>query len=165
MHACLAQHMQARNATDKTLQVWTFAHWVQDELDAVMEELANMPRPTIGFHIRGGDKLSEDVELVCFWTWTDVPVRGLHIADCWSDNACSMLTCTLANAAFRCPAGADDHTAPRPYRHLQERIPACEGGMAILLFQQAFACYQGYRSSTAMPGTFSAANFCAPKSR
>ena len=44
--------------------MWTFAPWVQDELDAVMEELAGMPKPTIGFHIRGGDKLSEDVQLV-----------------------------------------------------------------------------------------------------
>ncbi|EIE21571.1 hypothetical protein COCSUDRAFT_56782 [Coccomyxa subellipsoidea C-169] len=44
-------------------KVWTFTKWVQDELDAVLEELAQMPAPRMGFHIRGGDKLSEDVQL------------------------------------------------------------------------------------------------------
>lgn len=46
------------------VQVWKFSKWVQDELDPVLEELAQMPAPRMGFHIRGGDKLSEDVQLV-----------------------------------------------------------------------------------------------------
>lgn len=40
---------------------------MQDELDPVLDELAQMPGPKIGFHIRGGDKLSEDVQLVSRW--------------------------------------------------------------------------------------------------
>jgi len=46
------------------LQVWKFTAWVQDELDHVLEELSQMPAPRMGFHIRGGDKISEDVQLV-----------------------------------------------------------------------------------------------------
>ena len=45
-------------------QVWSFKEWVQDELNPVLEELADMPHPRMAFHIRGGDKLSEDVQLV-----------------------------------------------------------------------------------------------------
>lgn len=30
----------------------------------MLEELAQMPAPRMGFHIRGGDKLTEDVQLV-----------------------------------------------------------------------------------------------------
>ena len=35
-----------------------------DQLEPVMEELQGMPAPRMAFHIRGGDKLSEDVQLV-----------------------------------------------------------------------------------------------------
>ena len=45
-------------------QVWTFSSWVQHQVDPVLEEMAGMAAPRIAFHIRGGDKLSEDVELV-----------------------------------------------------------------------------------------------------
>ena len=62
------------------MQVWTFAPWVQDELDAVMEELASMPKPTMGFHIRGGDKLSEDVQLVRHWGSALSCQSSLHTA-------------------------------------------------------------------------------------
>lgn len=46
------------------MQVWAFSEWVRQQLDPEMEELARMPSPRIAFHIRGGDKLSEDVQLV-----------------------------------------------------------------------------------------------------
>jgi hypothetical protein len=55
------------------VQVWTFTDWVQAELDPVLEELSQMPAPRVGFHIRGGDKLSEDVQLV-----TASPLSPLH---------------------------------------------------------------------------------------
>ena len=45
-------------------QVWTFSSWVQHQVDPVLQEIADMAGPRIAFHIRGGDKLSEDVELV-----------------------------------------------------------------------------------------------------
>jgi hypothetical protein len=45
-------------------QVWKFSKWVEEELAPVLEELSQLPAPRIGFHIRGGDKLSEDVQLV-----------------------------------------------------------------------------------------------------
>lgn len=48
------------------LQVWRFNDWVKDQLEPVMEELHEMPAPRMAFHIRGGDKLSEDVQLVRF---------------------------------------------------------------------------------------------------
>ncbi len=35
-----------------------------DQLEPVMEELQEMPAPRMAFHVRGGDKLSEDVQLV-----------------------------------------------------------------------------------------------------
>lgn len=37
---------------------------MKDQLEPVMEELHEMPAPRMAFHIRGGDKLSEDVQLV-----------------------------------------------------------------------------------------------------
>ena len=45
-------------------QVWRFNDWVKDQLQPVMEELHELPAPRMAFHIRGGDKLSEDVQLV-----------------------------------------------------------------------------------------------------
>ena len=44
--------------------MWRFNAWVKDQLEPVMEELHEMPAPRMAFHIRGGDKLSEDVQLV-----------------------------------------------------------------------------------------------------
>ncbi len=46
------------------LQVWSFNKWVQQQLDSELAELAQMASPRIAFHIRGGDKLSEDEQLV-----------------------------------------------------------------------------------------------------
>ena len=48
----------------RCLQVWRFRDWVIDQLEPVMEELQGMPAPRMAFHVRGGDKLSEDVQLV-----------------------------------------------------------------------------------------------------
>ena len=45
-------------------QVWRFNDWVKDQLQPVTEELHELPAPRMAFHIRGGDKLSEDVQLV-----------------------------------------------------------------------------------------------------
>ena len=59
--------MQAPHSPEAVLchlQIWRFRDWVIDQLEPVMEELREMPAPRLAFHIRGGDKLSEDVALV-----------------------------------------------------------------------------------------------------
>ena len=56
--------LQAFSDQVDALQIWRFKDWVKDQLEPVMEELHEMPAPRMAFHIRGGDKLSEDVQLV-----------------------------------------------------------------------------------------------------
>ena len=56
--------LQTLNSRVDALQIWRFNGWVKDQLEPVMEELHDMPAPRMAFHIRGGDKLSEDVQLV-----------------------------------------------------------------------------------------------------
>ena len=43
------------------LQLWRLQEWVQAKIDPRLAALADAPKPTIGFHIRGGDKGEEDV--------------------------------------------------------------------------------------------------------
>ena len=42
------------------VQVWKYTPWVQEALDPLVAQLELLEKPTIGFHIRGGDKLDED---------------------------------------------------------------------------------------------------------
>jgi hypothetical protein len=46
------------------MQVWKLRPWVQQLVSQHLEELAALKRPTIGFHIRGGDLLFADKYLV-----------------------------------------------------------------------------------------------------
>lgn len=46
-----------------SLQVWEYQPEVQDAVDLVLAQLEHMQKPTIGFHVRGGDKLTEDTKL------------------------------------------------------------------------------------------------------
>ena len=57
-------HLTADAVCSVSVQIWRFRNWVIAQLDPVMEELREMPAPHMAFHIRGGDKLSEDVALV-----------------------------------------------------------------------------------------------------
>ena len=41
--------------------MWKLQSWVQDRVDPKLRALANYPKPTIGIHVRGGDKAEEDV--------------------------------------------------------------------------------------------------------
>ena len=43
------------------VQLWRPQEWVQARVDYKLRALASYPQPTIGFHIRGGDKGEEDV--------------------------------------------------------------------------------------------------------
>ena len=43
------------------LQLWRFQGWVREKVDAKLAALEQAAKPTIGFHIRGGDKGEEDV--------------------------------------------------------------------------------------------------------
>lgn len=46
------------------LQAWKYRPWVQEFIDQQLERLAEQKQPTIGFHIRGGDKVFEDKFMV-----------------------------------------------------------------------------------------------------
>ncbi|EIE21583.1 hypothetical protein COCSUDRAFT_66957 [Coccomyxa subellipsoidea C-169] len=41
-------------------KVWKYRPWVQEFIDQQLEKLAEQKHPTMGFHIRGGDKVFED---------------------------------------------------------------------------------------------------------
>ena len=43
------------------VQLWRLQEWVQQKVDARLALLEQAVKPTIGFHIRGGDKGEEDV--------------------------------------------------------------------------------------------------------
>ena len=46
------------------MQAWKYQPWVQKAVDKRLSKLADVAQPTIGFHVRGGDKLAEDKMLV-----------------------------------------------------------------------------------------------------
>ena len=46
------------------MQAWKYQPWVQKAVDKRLAKLADVAQPTIGFHVRGGDKLAEDKMLV-----------------------------------------------------------------------------------------------------
>jgi len=50
--------------------VWKYKATVQATIDSVVAQLDLEEKPTIGFHIRGGDKLIEDKDgcALCFRT-------------------------------------------------------------------------------------------------
>ncbi len=45
-------------------QAWVFQPWVRDIIDKRLKELSEAPKPVIGFHVRWGDKIEEDILLV-----------------------------------------------------------------------------------------------------
>jgi hypothetical protein len=45
-------------------QAWKYQPWVQEAIDKRLNRLYDVKAPTIGFHVRGGDKLAEDKMLV-----------------------------------------------------------------------------------------------------
>ena len=47
------------------MQAWKYQPWVQEVVDKRLAKLAEVALPSIGFHVRGGDKLAEDKLLVC----------------------------------------------------------------------------------------------------
>ena len=46
------------------LQAWVFQPWVKAIIEKRLKELAEAPKPVIGFHVRWGDKIEEDILLV-----------------------------------------------------------------------------------------------------
>jgi len=46
------------------VQAWKYQPWVQEAVNKRLNKLADVVPPTIGFHVRGGDKLAEDKMLV-----------------------------------------------------------------------------------------------------
>ncbi|BDA44819.1 hypothetical protein COCOBI_06-2970 [Coccomyxa sp. Obi] len=44
-------------------KAWKYRPWVQEFIDQQLEKLAQQKQPTVGFHIRGGDKIFEDKAL------------------------------------------------------------------------------------------------------
>ncbi|CAL8469442.1 g8983 [Coccomyxa elongata] len=44
-------------------KAWKYQPWVQEAIDKRLDKLADVTPPTIGFHVRGGDKLAEDTML------------------------------------------------------------------------------------------------------
>eukprot|EP00884_Botryococcus_braunii_P010355 jgi/Botrbrau1/19320/Bobra.0073s0052.1 len=46
--------------TESALKLWNLQPWIQSRVDAAISQMMHLPRPTIGFHVRGGDKFDED---------------------------------------------------------------------------------------------------------
>lgn len=44
----------ARLRTELASQLWNLQPWVQLRVDAAISQMMHLPRPTIGFHLRGG---------------------------------------------------------------------------------------------------------------
>ena len=57
-------HLAMLIATECPLQAWMYQPWVQEAINKRLNKLADVTQPTIGFHVRGGDKLAEDKMLV-----------------------------------------------------------------------------------------------------
>eukprot|EP00884_Botryococcus_braunii_P012233 jgi/Botrbrau1/2100/Bobra.0093s0008.1 len=46
--------------TESATKLWNFQPWIRARIDYELKEVKRFQRPTIGFHIRGGDKFEED---------------------------------------------------------------------------------------------------------
>jgi hypothetical protein len=46
------------------MQIWHLQPSAQKEVDSVLKDLRHLKRPTIGFHVRGGDLIGNDEELL-----------------------------------------------------------------------------------------------------
>jgi hypothetical protein len=60
------------------LQLWKFRPQVQQLIDKSLSRIRSLPSPTVGFHIRGGDKFKEDQHLVRALT----PVSSFMMGAC-----------------------------------------------------------------------------------
>lgn len=45
-------------------QIWHLQPAVQEEVDAILKDMRRFKRPIIGFHVRGGDLVGHDEELL-----------------------------------------------------------------------------------------------------
>jgi hypothetical protein len=62
------------------MQAWVFQPWVKDVVDKRLRELEGAKKPTIGFHIRWGDKIEEDILFVRALSPVPVPPSGIWLA-------------------------------------------------------------------------------------
>lgn len=62
------------------MQAWKYQPWVQEAINKRLNKLADVAPPTVGFHVRGGDKLAEDKMLVNlkFTRSADLDLTSLH---------------------------------------------------------------------------------------
>ena len=58
-------------------KAWVFQPWVKQVVDKRLAELARAPKPTIGFHIRWGDKIEEDILFVRTWPFLSLSSDAL----------------------------------------------------------------------------------------
>ena len=85
---------------------------MKDQLEPVMEELHELPAPRMAFHIRGGDKLSEDVQLVRYRPLLD----RSHVRQ----TAKSNLMCrSLTGESCTCSCSFRGTVACRPWAQLR----------------------------------------------
>lgn len=61
------------------LQAWKYQPWVQEAIEKRLSKLADVHSPTIGFHVRGGDKLAEDKMLVSHRSQLSPLLHSLHV--------------------------------------------------------------------------------------
>jgi len=59
------------------LQAWVFQPWVQSVIDKSLKALAEAKGPTMGFHIRWGDKIEEDILFV-----SPLPTLTMFVFNC-----------------------------------------------------------------------------------
>ena len=128
------------------LQLWRFQGWVQRKVDVKLAALEQAAKPTIGFHIRGGDKGEEDVLRVRMRALHRVP-HGMRAAQrtpvVCTEEACSRKSqggcsrsrapwpsrpCNLAkHISVARAAEADQHGAGGLHRRLQARVAGRAG--------------------------------------
>ena len=93
------------------MQAWGYRKWVRDWLEANrIAPLQGLERPTVGFHIRGGDVFEVDNELV-----------RANTASAGGLGSCEPAGCGLCVQHWSTHAESGMHPQPMPVRHASAR--------------------------------------------
>ena len=81
------------------MQIWQLTPGAQKEVDAALRDLKKLERPTIAFHVRGGDAIGDDDELLFSVRPQSrrLSLGGLTCMLCWAEvrNSVHSLTAVL----------------------------------------------------------------------
>ena len=106
---------------------------MQAVIDKQLKDLAAAPGPTMGFHVRWGDKIEEDILFVSHFPVTIIEIGCNH----YIAHFTVVLALPVHNLMRLCLLCAETaHHAPKGlHRVLHQELPRCQGDNCMLMDQ------------------------------